>query len=177
MHPLLRVLFWHHTNMLLFSPVLNGRHLILTQSPISNLSFLSKLLEKCFTFQLVHYLDSNSLMFPLYSNSSDWCLSDHWPVTLLALYACLWLPLTQLTILYFSSDYPCLLASQTGPILFFMIVTEQIPTFRLNIRMVFSSSHTPCSIQSHQALFLLLCYMWPALAKAGFWEKINFADF
>jgi hypothetical protein len=35
--------------------------------PISNLSFLSKLLEKCVSYQLVHYLDSNSLMPALQS--------------------------------------------------------------------------------------------------------------
>jgi len=52
--------------------------------PISNLSFLSKLLEKCVSVQLVHYLDLHSLMPPLQSGFRKFHSTESLMVSLLA---------------------------------------------------------------------------------------------
>ena len=52
--------------------------------PISNLSFLSKLLEKCVSVQLVHYLDLHSLLPPLQSGFRKFHSTESLMVSLLA---------------------------------------------------------------------------------------------
>jgi len=64
-------LFCHHTNVLLFSPLISSRDLAPTPLPTSCLflTFLSfpSSWKKCINFQLFHYLDLNSLMSPFQS--------------------------------------------------------------------------------------------------------------